>query len=186
MLYSPRLQYALGFLLLAMIFPVQARPHGENSTNSCNIGNRYLFGHLETVTRIEQQYDTRLVALIDSGSTTSSMDSSDITIKTMANGSYWVRFSIKTERGHRGKSVTLFKPVKRFIRVVTHSGPPERRPVIEATVELGGIKTNTEFSLTSRSKFPQSILLGRNTLNNLAIIDTSQQYLLSRCAMSSK
>lgn len=207
MLYSLRQQYASGFLLLKISLIQALKPcswYGAGGTcpwlfmllllpltlsqsavanngTQCHIGNRYLVGHLETVNRIDHQFPTRLPALIDSGSTTSSMDARDITLKKMANGSLWVRFKILTERGGRGKEVTLLKPVKRYIRVITHSGKPQRRPVIEATIEMGQIKTTTEFSLTSRSRFPQSILLGRNTLSNLAIIDTAQTYLLNSC-----
>ncbi|WP_448215720.1 ATP-dependent zinc protease family protein [Endozoicomonas sp. 2B-B] len=183
MLYSLRLRYAAGFLLLTLmlLFPPLSQPLSASTSQQCNIGNRYLVGHLETVTRIDHQFDTQLPALIDSGSTTSSMDARDINFETSVNGSDWVRFKILTERGGYGREVTLLKPVKRFIRVLTHSGKPQRRPVIEATIELGNIKTTTEFSLTSRSKFPQSILLGRNTLDDLAVIDTSQQYLLDSC-----
>ncbi|WP_257293440.1 RimK/LysX family protein, partial [Endozoicomonas sp. YOMI1] len=150
MLYSPGLRYAAGFLLLMLmlLFPLVSPPLSASASEQCFIGNRYLVGHLETVTRIDHQFDTQLPALIDSGSTTSSMDARDITFKTLGTNSHWVRFKILTERGGKGREVTLLKPVKRYIRVQTHSGKPQRRPVIEATIELGNIKTTTEFSLT--------------------------------------
>lgn len=187
MLYSPCLRSEAGFLSLTLmlLFPILSLPVSASPLQRCHIGNLYLVGHLETVTRIDHQFDTQLPALIDSGSTTSSMDARNITFETLGNNSHWVRFKILTERGQHAREVTLFKPVKRFIHVQTHSGNPQRRPVIEATIELGKIKTTTEFSLTSRSKFPQSILLGRNALNNLALIDTSRKYLLDRCLTTS-
>ncbi|USE37614.1 hypothetical protein [Endozoicomonas sp. SCSIO W0465] len=49
---------------------------------------------METVTRIDHQFDTNLLALIDSGATTSSMDVIDITHETIGNNRYWVRFKI--------------------------------------------------------------------------------------------
>ncbi|WP_257296391.1 RimK/LysX family protein, partial [Endozoicomonas sp. YOMI1] len=150
MLYSPGLRSAAGFLLLMLmlLFPLLSPPLSASSPDQCNIGNRYLVGHLETVTRIDHQFDTHLPALIDSGSTTSSLDARDITFETLGTNPHWVRFKILTERGGHGREVTLLKPVKRYIRVQTHSGKPQRRPVIEATIELGNIKTTTEFSLT--------------------------------------
>lgn len=183
MLYSPGQRYATGFLLfiVVMFTPGLSQPNKANASEPCSIGSRHLFGHLETITRIDHKFDTSLPALIDSGSTTSSMDARAITYETVGNNRSWVRFKILTERNGRGKEVTLLKPVKRFIRVLTHHGPPQRRPVIEATIELGSVKTTTEFSLTSRSKFPQSILLGRNTLDDLAVIDTSGKFLLDGC-----
>ena len=178
--YSPRLRFTGVTLFLALVlmpFQLQA----ESPLEQCRIGDRYLFGHHENVTRIDHQFDTQLTALIDSGSTTSSMDARDITIKPMSNGALWVRFKILTERGGNGREITLLKPIKRYILVQTHAGKPQKRPVIEATIELGNVETTTEFSLTSRSRFPQSILLGRNTLDDLAVIDTSQKYLLNGC-----
>ncbi len=180
MLYSPKLRFTgvtLFFALVLIPFQLQA----GNSLEQCRIGDRYLFGHHENVTRIDHQFDTQLTALIDSGSTTSSMDARDITIKLRSNGALWVQFKILSQRGESGREITLFKPIKHYILVQSHAGEPQKRPVIEATFELGSVKTTTEFSLTSRSRFPQSILLGRNTLDNLAVIDTSQKYLLNGC-----
>lgn len=180
MLYSPGLRLnGLALLLMCMLLPFQTQ--ATSPSEQCRIGNRYLVGYQETVTRIDHQFDTRLTALIDSGSTTSSMDARDIIIKPMSNGVLWVQFKILTARGEHSREVTLFKPIIRYILVQTHRGAPQRRPVIEATIELGNVKTTTEFNLTSRSRFPQSILLGRNTLNDLAVIDTSQKYLLNGC-----
>lgn len=181
MLYSPKQRYGAGFLLLilTMLAPTLISPLSASESDRCTMGHRHLFGHLETITRIDHQFDTNLPALIDSGSTTSSMDARHIRYQTMANGASWVRFKLLTEQN--GRVVTLLKPVKRYIHVQTHSGNPQRRPVIEATIELGSVKTTTEFSLTSRSSFPQSILLGRNTLDDLAVIDTSGKFLLKDC-----
>ncbi|USE37616.1 RimK/LysX family protein [Endozoicomonas sp. SCSIO W0465] len=89
-------------------------------------------------------------------------------------------------RDGQGRKVTLLKPVKRYIHVLTHNGKPQKRPVIETTIKFGSIKTTTEFSLTSRSNFPQSILLGRNTLNDLAVIDTSRKFILKGCPKEKK
>ncbi|WP_175404638.1 RimK/LysX family protein [Endozoicomonas atrinae] len=178
--YSPRCRFTGAILFFSLaLMPLELL--ADNVLQYCRIGDRYLFGHQENVTRIDHQFDTQLTALIDSGSTTSSMDARGITIKKMNNGSLWVQFNILTTRGENSREVTLLKPIKRYILVQTHSGKPQKRPVIEATIELGNVKTTTEFSLTSRSRFPQSILLGRNTLDSLAVIDTSQKYLLNGC-----
>lgn len=165
-------------LILATILSISVPLYAH--IPACKIGDRHIMGYLETVTRLDNQFDTRLEALIDSGCTTSSMDASNIRIEQLNNGSQWVRFDVITDPDS-DKKVTLLKPVKRYIRVITHKGPPQRRPVIETNIALGNVKITTEVSLTSRSKFPQSILLGRNSLKELAVIDTSQTYLLDKC-----
>ncbi|WP_299734687.1 RimK/LysX family protein [uncultured Endozoicomonas sp.] len=186
MLYSPKLRHGMAAagLTLLLAYPPFSQPSSSPHDQQCRVGDRYLFGYLETVTGIDNQFDTQLTALVDSGSTTSSMDARDITVRRMPNGTDWVRFTLLTDRDGQGKEVTLVKPIERFINVITHSGPPDRRPVIEATIELNNINVTTEFSLTSRAQFPQSILLGRNTLDELAVIDTSRNFLLDQCLVS--
>lgn len=183
MLYSlkPCRSVLPALLTLLLAYLPQSRSYA-GGTDDCRIGDRYVLGYLETVTGIDNQFDTKLTALVDSGATTSSMDARDMTIRQMPNGSYWVRFTLMTEKDGKGKTITLDKPVKRFVRVITHSDSPKRRPVIEASIKLQHhIAITTEFSLISRARFPQSILLGRNTLADLAVVDSAHEFMLDKC-----
>ncbi|WP_422446272.1 MULTISPECIES: ATP-dependent zinc protease [unclassified Endozoicomonas] len=178
MLFSTRFSGLTFCAILALAFIpsalVTAAPPPYQ--HPCQAGDRYLFGLQERVDQIDE-FSTRINALIDSGSTLSSMDARDIKIRKHTNGSLWVHFKVPTTSDKR-KLVKMTKPLKRFARVQTHHGTPQKRPVIEATIRLGPVETRTDFSLTSRSRFRNQILLGTNTLKNLAIIDISREFLL--------
>ncbi|MGI2026824.1 RimK/LysX family protein [Endozoicomonas acroporae] len=179
MLFSARFSGLAFCAILAIVIipdtpPVTAAP--PKNQHECQTGDRYLFGQQERVDQIDE-FPTQINALIDSGSTLSSMDARDIKIRRHTNGSLWVHFKVPITRDKR-KLIKMAKPLKRFARVQTHHGTPQKRPVIEANIRLGPVYTRTDFSLTSRSRFKNQILLGTNTLKNLAIIDTSREFLL--------
>ncbi|MGY0215756.1 putative ATP-dependent zinc protease [Endozoicomonadaceae bacterium StTr2] len=138
-------------------------------------------GNRELLTGIEG-HDVRLRAMIDTGSDMSSMDTRDIEVKTHTNGSKWVYFSVPIDDGF-GKTVRLVRPLKQFIWVQTHSGKPVKRPVIEATIKLGPITTQTSFSLTEYSAFREKVLLGLNTLAGVTLVDPQAELLLQRCQL---
>lgn len=163
-------------LALVIIPGTLATAAPKKNQHQCQTGDRYLFGLQERVDQIDE-FPSQINALIDSGSTLSSMDARDIKIRKNTNGTLWVHFTVPTTRDKR-KLVKMAKPLKRFARVQTHHGIPQKRPVIEAKIRLGPIETRTDFSLTSRSRFRNPILLGTNTLKNLAIIDISREFLL--------
>ena len=165
-------------LALLLIPNAHSKADTSQAQHQCLIGGRYVFGLQERVDQIDE-FPTRINALIDSGSTLSSMDARDIKIRKHANGTLWVHFSVPTG-GNQQEMVKMAKPLKRYARIQTHSGVPQKRPVIEATIRLGPVETRTDFSLTSRSRFKNQILLGTNTLKNLAVIDLSEEFLLKR------
>lgn len=165
-------------LALLLVTNTYSRAETPQTQRQCLIGDRYRFGLQERVDQIDA-FPTRINALIDSGSTLSSMDARDIKIRKHTNGTLWVYFSVHSG-GTQQEMVNMIKPLKRYARVQTHSGVPQKRPVIEATIRLGPVETRTDFSLTSRSRFKNQILLGTNTLKNLAVIDLSEEFLLKK------
>lgn len=146
------------------------------TTSVCQHGDRYILGNREMTHQIDH-HAVNLTTLIDSGSTLSSMDPRDIEVKTHTNGSRWVYFNIPKD-DHQAQMLRLVKPLKRYAWIQTHSGKPTKRPVIETAISLGPITTTTAFSLTERSAFNEKILLGKNTLDGIALIDPSSDYLL--------
>ena len=147
------------------------------ATSACRHGDRYILGNREMTNQVDH-YAVNLTTLIDSGSTLSSMDARDIEIKTHTNGSRWVYFDIPRD-DDQAQMLRLVKPLKRYAWIQTHSGKPTKRPVIETAITLGPITTKTAFSLTERSAFNEKILLGKNTLDGMALIDPSNDFLLN-------
>jgi hypothetical protein len=52
----------------------------------------------------------------------------------------------------------------------------QRRPVVRMRVTLADINELVDFTLENRSKFKHQILIGRNLLRDLAIVDVSKKY----------
>ncbi len=111
-----------------------------------------------------------LEARIDTGATTSSIDSYDDTVFER-DGKRWVRFYLldrKTKKKHKFE-----KPIVRFVRIVQHNKKSPRRPVVTLTISLGKVVLKRQFTLADRHNFAYQMLVGRNVLNGQAAVDVS-------------
>ena len=111
-----------------------------------------------------------LEARIDTGATTSSIDSYDETIFER-DGKRWVRFYLLDRKGK--KKHMFEKPVVRFVRIVQHNEKSPRRPVVTLTISMGKVVLKRQFTLANRHNFAYQMLVGRNVLNGQAAVDVS-------------
>ena len=114
-------------------------------------------------------------ARVDSGANTSSISASDVR-EFERDGEDWVRFTFD----HDGDDplVTIERPVQRVVLIRQASAEqPDRRPVVLLTVQLGDLVQKTEFTLADRSQMTYPVLLGREFLLDLYLIDVSEAYL---------
>ena len=137
-------------------------------------GQKQIAGWVENV-RLEDS--TLLVkAKLDSGAATSSLDVRYTRLFKL-NRQRMVRFEI--EDPETEQRVTFERPVVRMVRIKQHGGGYLRRPVVLMRVCLGTNAHEVEMSLADRSNFVYSMLLGRSALQNIAIIDPAETYLIS-------
>ena len=114
----------------------------------------------------------QLKARVDSGANTSSLDARDLVVFER-DGERWVRFKLRPVNGVESPEVE--RPVKRFVRVSqTNSPEADRRPVVEMSIELGGVTDLIDFNLRDRSRMTYPVLLGRKYLRDRALIDISR------------
>lgn len=109
-------------------------------------------------------------ARIDTGASISSIDVTDIK-HFERDGKPWVSFAIKP-RGEETSSVFERRVIK-VINVKQHGHEAVTRPLVNLTIRLGDMTLRREFTLADRTKFNYQILLGRNILQGLALIDVS-------------
>lgn len=83
------------------------------------------------------------------------------------DGNRWVRFDITDGE----ESLTLERPLKRSARV-----DGERRPVVSLRVQLGDVRETVEFALMPLSEDNRPLLLGRNFLTDVALVDVARKY----------
>ncbi len=126
-------------------------------------------------------HDLTLSALIDSGATTSSLSAIDIQT-FRRGGDDWVRFRVPHRQGgHRGAvnsndDIRYTQLEGRVVRVTTvrTSTGSQRRHVIRLPVLVGPIEYEAEFNLTDRRHMTYPVLIGRELLNNRALINSAE------------
>lgn len=113
-----------------------------------------------------------LPARIDTGAETASLDARNIE-EFERNGNAWVRFDIV--HPETGEAISMESEIVRFVRILQSSADkPERRAVIELGIVIGTIRQEAEFTLSNRSHLDFQVLVGRNILRDLMIVDVGQ------------
>jgi hypothetical protein len=156
--------------------------------------NKVILGQVERVTidSIRQQFNAR----VDTGATTSSLGATDIE-EFERNGKNWVRFHLSDrdkitvqEKSSTQKKTIAEKqqentnwieaPVSRYVKIRQAStAETERRAVVELWITVGKIHERTEFTLADRSHMSHPILLGREFIRDIALVDVSKKFVQS-------
>lgn len=109
-----------------------------------------------------------LTAKLDTGADTSSLDATRIRRFRGKDGNRWVEFRVEDSTGRR---VRFKKPLVRTAYIKEHKGPSQKRSVVLMEICLGEYLQEVEVTLVDRSDFAYPVLLGRNALEGLAVID---------------
>lgn len=142
-----------------------------------DLGNLLIIGEAEYVYLGAEQ--VRLAARIDTGAETSSLGAKEIT-PYERDGKKWVRFKVKDPRS--GKEATLERRQRRTVKIKRHNAESEKRYVVSIPVKLGSIDRETDFTLTDRSNFEFTVLIGRNFLKGKAVVDVNRKYSITPLA----
>lgn len=117
-------------------------------------------------------------ARVDSGAATSSLSATQIE-RFERDGKRWVRFQLQHDDEAADGSLTIEAEVVRtaVIRQVSND-ETERRPVVRLTLNLGQrLQQEAEFTLTDRSQMSYPILLGRQFLRDVVLIDVGRKFI---------
>ncbi|MBS3805651.1 MAG: ATP-dependent zinc protease [Oleiphilaceae bacterium] len=137
------------------------------------LNNKLIVGELERFLLVGPELV--YVARIDSGATTSSIDSRNVT-RFERNGENWVRFDVPVPNSD-DKFETLERRIVRNVRIISASAEePERRPIVELHFVIGDHEQKAEFTLTEREDLSHSVLIGRNILRDVMLIDVGKEY----------
>lgn len=117
------------------------------------------------------QPDVVLLARVDTGAETASLDARNIE-RFERDGEQWVRFDIPDPQHNRRVSTEqkLSRKVK-ILQAATES--TDRRLVVELAVEIAGISQVAEFTLTDREHMSYPVLIGRNILKDVMVVDVA-------------
>ena len=160
----------------AVVQSVQAIQPME--TNSCppaapmTINDKLVLGQtewlwIEAVNRV-------FPARVDTGATTSSLTAQDI-VTLERDGQKWARFTIVPEEGS-DNSYEVEAPIARIANIRQSStNELDKRPVVRLTIRIGNMTDTAEFTLTDRSHMSYPILLGREFLKDIAVVDVAKK-----------
>lgn len=146
------------------------RPAQATNVNDTAFQDKQIVGEKEQV--YLNDLGITIPARIDTGATTASMDARNIQFFER-NGEEWVRFIVYHPETREPLEVER-KRVRRVHIVQSSAEEPERRPVVEMRITLGKITQNAEFTLADRSKLEQPMLIGRNVLRDVMLVDVSR------------
>ncbi|EIN9356766.1 ATP-dependent zinc protease [Vibrio vulnificus] len=137
--------------------------------------NQIILGAIEKVTieSINQSFDAR----VDTGATTSSLNAVDIEMFER-NGKDWVRFHLSDPEQPGTDQNWVEAPVIRYVKIrQSTNDDTERRAVVELWVKVGAIKEKAQFTLADRSQMSHPVLLGREFIRDIALVDVSRSYI---------
>ncbi len=114
-------------------------------------------------------------ARIDTGATTSSLNAGSVEFFER-NGEEWVRFTL--EQPENGQGTVLERKIVRIVRIIQATSPEwERRPVVAMGVTVGNTTQIAQFTLSDRRHLEHPVLIGRNILLDLFVVDVSRSHI---------
>lgn len=120
-----------------------------------------------------QDLQLTLPARIDTGAETASLDARNIELFER-NSRRWVRFEIVHPQNN--EPIKLERKLERMALIIqSNNSEPERRPVIKLRLTVGHISQLAEFTLSNRGHLDYQVLIGRNILQDVMVVDVSQQ-----------
>jgi len=142
-----------------------------NNSHVDSKSNRIVLGGIEKV--FLDPPNLVFNARIDTGAKTSSLNAIDM-VEFERDGKPYIKF--KVIHPETGEKVELTRRVRRHVRIKEHMSDSHRRPIVRLRVKFANIDERIDFTLVDRRKFAQQVLIGRNLLQDLAIVDVSKKF----------
>lgn len=118
-----------------------------------------------------------LKAKLDTGAKTSSIHAINIE-PFMHEGKRWVKFDLLLKDvDDEQHTLHMEKPRSRRVRIKNNDGEHDPRSVVELEICFDGRKHLAEFTLADRSEYIYDVLLGREFLQGIAVVDPESTFL---------
>lgn len=164
-------------VLAALLSTIWCQDTAVGKQSVDEVRDLQILGWVENVYLVEPGFEVK--AKLDTGAQTSSLDARIIK-KFRQYGKRWVRFAV--DNPETGEEVVLVRERQRTIGIVQHEGENDVRPTVLIEACIAGIERKIEVSLTDRSSFTYPLLLGRRSLEHIAIVHPGESFLSeSRC-----
>lgn len=134
-----------------------------------------ILGWREWVSLLDFQ-QTSVKAKVDTGARTSALHAWCVE-PFSREGQPWVRFGLHPRQGDTDYSIDCCAPLLDQRQVTDSGGHREMRYVISTRLALGGREFTAEITLTDRENMRFRMLLGREAIKNLYLVDSGQSFL---------
>lgn len=123
---------------------------------------------------------SHFIARVDTGAATSSINAIDMQ-KFERNGKKWVKFHVSDDETAMQDRQWIESRIIRHVKIrQANVSGLERRPVIELWVKIGRIHEKAQFTLTDRTQMDYPLLLGREFIQDVALVDVSKDFIASK------
>ncbi len=153
------------------ICPVCPKPKVK-PVKAPRVAEKKVIGEVEEV--VLRPDNLTFPARIDTGATTTSLHATDVQ-RFERDGERWVRYTIYDPK--TGEAIPKEGKQVRRIRIKNAEQGFDRRRVVMMTLSIGDITRQIEVSLIDRSQLDYPLLIGRNFLIDLLLVDVSQRYI---------
>ena len=124
----------------------------------------------------------QLTAKLDTGASSTSIDARNIQLFER-DSKKWVKFEIfRTSNG--AKPMEL--PVKDIIKIKRPGLKAIGRPVVSMTITIGDLTQQVLVTLTDRKKYKYPLLIGRDFIQDLAVVDVNQKNIAEKSLIGSR
>ncbi|GGK76313.1 ATP-dependent zinc protease family protein [Amphritea balenae] len=154
----------------ALLVQVQSDQSCSDLRQSLN--NKTVVGDVEWAWIDFGSHQSAVKVRMDTGASTSSISAKNVT-EFERNGKRWVRFTLED-----GREVSML--VERYANIRQAATEKDRRWVVKLGIRLGTISQVAEFTLKDRSHLNYEVLVGRNLLRDLMVVDVARRYILGK------
>ena len=145
------------------------------SQGSSEDPGKVIAGWIEKISLVEPSLT--LKAKLDTGAKTSSIHAINVE-QFKRDNARWVRFDLVLQDvNDKPHTLHMEKPKARRVRIKNNDGDHDRRSVVELEICFDGRRHVTEFTLADRSEYLYDVLLGREFLRGIAVIDPEYTFL---------
>lgn len=111
-----------------------------------------------------------LTARIDAGAAGSVLNAREI-VEFERDGNKWVRFDLTVDE----ETMTVERRLQRYVRRAV-PGNGGRHPAVDMRVQIGDVRQNVEMALADLGDVPEPVILGRNYLTDVALLDVARKF----------
>jgi hypothetical protein len=119
----------------------------------------------------------RIRAKVDTGAFSSTLDVTGYELVEHIDGLV-ARMTIALSRRRPDRVICVEEPVIRLVNVCSSSGCRQQRPLIEPVFRMGNVTRRIRLTVSDRSSMRCRMLLGRQAIAGLYLVDVRHQYLL--------